>query len=284
MVELTEIMRQKNDNAFTELLNRVRTASHTKDDIKVIQSRSITPSDLNHPSDALHIWAENAPVDEHNQKKLEAIHALLFTLKAKDQYPQNVNKQDIDRVLAIGRSETRGPDFEIQIKEGARLMLTTNIDIQDRLINGQMGTVVRIQVNDSNEPKILFIKFDDENGGKTVRSNAINTFATESHAIPLEPVLAKIKIRPCKASSPEFQRIQFPIALSWACTVHKVQGLALENIVVSLELRKQRSFNYGQVYVALSHATSLQGLHILGEIQSKHIKANPKVRDEYKRL
>ena len=103
-------------------------------------------------------------------------------------------------------------------------MLTTNIDIQDRLINGQTGTVVRIQVNDSNEPKILFIKFDDENGGKTVRSNAINTFATESHAIPLEPVLAKIKIRPCKASSPEFQRIQFPIALSWACTVHKSSG------------------------------------------------------------
>ena len=38
MVELTEIMRQKNDKAFTELLNRIRTASHTEDDIKVIQS------------------------------------------------------------------------------------------------------------------------------------------------------------------------------------------------------------------------------------------------------
>ena len=54
MIELTEIMRQKNDQAFTELLNRVRTASETDDDIKIIQSRSITPSD------ALHIWAENA--------------------------------------------------------------------------------------------------------------------------------------------------------------------------------------------------------------------------------
>ena len=72
--------------------------------------------------------------------------------------------------------------------------------------------------------------------------------------------------------------------LSWASTVHKVQGLTLENVVVSLELKKQRSFNYGQIYVALSRATSLQGLHILGEIQSKHIKANPKVHEEYERL
>ena len=60
MIELTEIMRQRNDQAFTELLNRVRTASQTDDDIKIIQSRSISPSDPNYPSDALHIWAENA--------------------------------------------------------------------------------------------------------------------------------------------------------------------------------------------------------------------------------
>ena len=39
MIELTEIMRQRNDQAFTELLNRVRTASQTDDDIKIIQSR-----------------------------------------------------------------------------------------------------------------------------------------------------------------------------------------------------------------------------------------------------
>ena len=128
-------------------------------------------------TDALHIWAENALVDEHNQKKLEAIHAPLFILKAKDQYPKNVNKQDIDRALARGRSETGGLEFESQIKEGARIMLTTNINIQDSLINGQMGTVVRIQVNDGNEPKIVFIKFDDENAGKTMRSNTVKNHA-----------------------------------------------------------------------------------------------------------
>ena len=99
MIELTEIIRQKKDKTLPELLNTIRTASHTEDYIKVIQSRSITPSDPHYPSDALHIWAENAPVDEHNKRKLETIQTQLYILKAKDQYPKNVNKQDIDRVF-----------------------------------------------------------------------------------------------------------------------------------------------------------------------------------------
>ena len=49
-------MRQENHKAFTELLNRIQTASHTENDIKVIQSRCIDPSDPHYPSDTLHIW------------------------------------------------------------------------------------------------------------------------------------------------------------------------------------------------------------------------------------
>ena len=48
-------------------------------------------------------------------------------------------KQDLDRVLAGGRSETGGLDSVILAKENARVMLTTNIDVNDRLIDEQMG-------------------------------------------------------------------------------------------------------------------------------------------------
>ena len=103
-----------------------------------------------------------------------------------------------------------------------------------------------------------------------LESSSSSVFARENGVVPIEPVLSRIKIRPGKPSSPEIQRIQFPITLAWACTVHKVQGLTLQNVVISFNLNKQRSFNYGQVYVALSRATSLQGLHILGQVNSKH--------------
>ena len=251
MIVLTEIMRQKDDQPFTQLLNRFRTAAQTKDDLECIQSRSVSP--------ALHIFAENAPVDQHNNVHLECLSAPLHRLKATDHYPPNVTKQDNEKVLTRGGSETGVLDFEILVKENSRVMLTTNIDINDRLINGQMGTIKKIA-----KPSVIYVK---QNG-----------------AVPTEPVLARIKVRPEKPSSPEIQGLQFSLTLTWACAVHKVQGLTLNEIVVSFDPNRQTHFNYGQIYVALSRATSLQGLHVIGQTKIKHVRANPKVEAEYHRM
>lgn len=98
-----------------------------------------------------------------------------------------------------------------------------------------------------------------------VRENGVALIQTE---------LARIKVRLGKPFLPEIQRTQFPLTLAWATTVHKVQGLTLNEIVVSFD---------GQVYVALSRATSLQRLHILGQIENEHVR-NPKVQAEYHRM
>lgn len=111
-----------------------------------------------------------------------------------------------------------------------------------------------------------------------------NAFARDNNVVPITPVLTKIKIRSGKASSTEIQRVQFPVTVAWACTVHKVQGLTLNKVVISIDLVKQRQFNYGQIYVALSRAVSLNTLYILGKIESKHIKTSLKVLEEYERL
>ena len=77
----------------------------------------------------------------------------MFTLKVTDQYPDNVNKQDIDRVLARGRSEIGGLDYELHLKETAKVMPTANIDISDRLINIQIGTANSQDICHSKCPK-----------------------------------------------------------------------------------------------------------------------------------
>ena len=130
--------------------------------------------------------------------------------------------------------------YNILIKENARVMLTTNVDISDRLINGQLGTVTKVFVdNVSNKPSTIFVKFDDSNAGISAIRNSSSSFARENNLVPIKPVLARIKVRPGKPSSPEMQRLQFPVTLAWACTVHKVQGLTLDNIVVSFDLKSK---------------------------------------------
>ena len=174
----------------------------------------------------------------------------------------------------------------IRIKGTARVMLTTNVDIADRLINGQMGTVIKIGINqNTHTPNIVYVKFDDNEAERNaMRKHSTDPFVQENQVVPIKPVLARIKLGPGKPSTPEIERTQFPLTLAYACTVHKVQGLTLQNVVISFDLIKQNSFNYGQIYVALSRSTSLQGIHILGQIEMKHIKANPKVHKEYERL
>ena len=51
------------------------------------------------------------------------------------------------------------------MKVGCRVMLTVNLDVQDGLCNGSIGTVGAVLVNDCGEVTILIIKFDDPNTG-----------------------------------------------------------------------------------------------------------------------
>ena len=179
MIELFEIMRQKDAKEITALLNRIRTASQSQDDVKCLQN--ISASHDNYPTNALHIWAENKPVDEHNTKQFQNLPAPLLVLKAVDQYPAHVTKQDIDKVLAKGPSGTGGLDYVVLMKEGARVMLTTNIDIADRLINGQMGRTVRIAVDcNTNKPTTVCVKFDDDEAGIIAIDNSTDSYAKQN--------------------------------------------------------------------------------------------------------
>ena len=142
----------------------------------------------------------------------------LYVLKAVDQYPKNVSTHEIERVLSKGRSYTGGLDLEIYVKEGARVMLTNNVDISDRLINGQLGTVERIFVNEaSQKPTIVYIKFDDEDAGNLVIDKSGDMFAIENKVVPVKPILAKIKLNPGKRSSPE---IKIAVSISFGMGMH----------------------------------------------------------------
>ena len=64
----------------------------------------------------------------------------------------------------------------------------------------------------------------------------------------------------------------------------QVQGLTLEEVVISFDLIRQKNFNYGQMYVALSGVTSLNGLYLIGELNMSYIRADLRAIYEYHRI
>lgn len=65
---------------------------------------------------------------------------------------------------------------------------------------------------------------------------------------------------------------QLPIRLAWAVTIHKCQGMSLDEAEVDLS----RSFTYGMGYVALSRLKNLQGLYLRG-FNSRSLEMDPEV-------
>jgi len=75
-------------------LRRFETGSQTDEHICCIQYKSISLLLSNYPTDALHTWAENIPVDQHNNAKLALIPKPMFTL------PQiNIPTMSINKIL-----------------------------------------------------------------------------------------------------------------------------------------------------------------------------------------
>lgn len=75
------------------------------------------------------------------------------------------------------------------------------------------------------------------------------------------------------------ERVQLPIMLCWALSIHKAQGQTIQRLKVDLK----RTFEAGQVYVALSRAVSMDNLQVLN-FNPKKIRANEKVKEFYSSL
>ena len=140
MVELDEIMCQKGDSAFVELLCRVRTASCTDKDIAVLESRVIEPDSADYPIEALHVYRLNDDVDVRNTYMLSNLPSSnsRYVIKAKDAITGQTKYIDL-ATLSNKRTETGGVHGVLKIAIGARVMLTTNVDVSDGLVNGARG-------------------------------------------------------------------------------------------------------------------------------------------------
>ena len=238
LAELDETMRQKGDTAFIDLLNEIRVGELSSENEMVLKSRIIRLEDSNYPWNALHLYAENESVNVHNLKMLERLSSENFVSQSIDVFPKSFSDVEKNKVKNMKQTDTGGLAGELKLKIGARVMLVSNIDIDDRLINGQLGTVTNFKSRDG-QIQIIYIKFDDTNDG--LQAQKKDRFALTINSIPVERTEASFSLNKRQNNSSSMViRTQFPLMLAYACTVHKVQGLILDSVVISFDLRKQK--------------------------------------------
>ena len=148
-----------------------------------------------------------------------------------------------DAALAQLRASCGAP-AELRLKHSAQVLLTKTLDASQGLVNGARGVVVKFLARTN-----PVVRFD---GG------------------------AELVIRPesftiSQGGAVVAARSQLPLAHGWALSIHKSQGMTLERVQLSLG----RVFECGQMYVALSRCTSLEGLS-LTDIDFTRLQAHPK--------
>jgi len=154
------------------------------------------------------------------------------------------------------------PD-ELEVCEGARVMLIKSTDQAIGLDNGATGVVTRFKTGslpsfENNVNGLVpIVRFDSG----------------------LEVSLEVEKWDIVEANEVKAICRQVPIILVWALSVHKCQGMTLDRLSTDLT----RAFGSEMVYVALSRVTTIQDLGVDGFSPEK-IKANPKVLSFYTKL
>merc|ERR1711957_6949 len=151
---------------------------------------------------------------------------------------------------AMESMERKAPAM-LRLKVGAQVLVTKNMPSK-RLVNGSRGVITS------------WVRREDDWLCPTV-------FFDDGRAEVMGPQSSQGWIPGGQGS---FRRLQLPLKLGWALTVHRAQGTTLTRAEVQLA----DAFDYGQVYVALSRVTCLAGLWLCGrKLTGQVVKAHPQV-------
>lgn len=135
---------------------------------------------------------------------------------------------------------------EVNLKVGAKVLLRKNLSVRNGLVNGAFGEVTSF--GNDGYPMVRFAS------GVTMIGNAVFELMMGDEVIAT--------------------RSQIPLMLAYALTVHKTQGLSLDEVVIDLT----RSFGHGMIYTALSRARTLDGMWLRGKMPSMEMmKPDPRV-------
>ncbi|KIW90998.1 uncharacterized protein Z519_08781 [Cladophialophora bantiana CBS 173.52] len=294
---LTHVFRQK-DEQFAKMLNEMRLGKMSPATIREFKSLS-RPLDFRDELEATELYPRREEVENANQNRMRKLSGQIMTFNAVDSgiAEPNTRKALLNNFIA--------PEV-LELKKGAQVMLIKNIDGQ--LVNGSLGIVQSFMDEGTfftykdDEPTFLLAHEPDDGGDDSevkaarekIREARLKNSTTGSEPRRLWPMVrfnlpdgTSRSMLCCpdewktESQSGEVlaKRVQVPLILAWALSIHKAQGQTLTRVKVDLG----KVFEKGQAYVALSRARTKEGLQVL-RFDERKVMVHQKVLQFYSKL
>ncbi len=235
LIELETIYRQ-HDDLCIDILNGIR--NNTIDDCMINKlNKRVDPDFIPDPDEFyVTLTSRNSAAHSINESLLNRLPGRGHIFKAVVE--GDVNKNDMP-----------GSDL-LMVKPGAQVMFLNN-DSEGQWVNGTMGVVMDMD----SDAEVMSVQTMD---GYIAR--------VKPHKWNLNRYIYNDSKKSIETETIGSFR-QFPVRLAWALTIHKSQGKTFPKLIVDVT----GAFASGQVYVALSRCTGLDGLVLRKRVEKKHI-------------
>lgn len=242
-IEFNKIYRQK-DERFITVLNQVRNNELDEDGIQLLESRFQPTFRRSKHDGYIILTTHNNKASEINAGELSGLDAKLFT------YEAEVQDEFSDRAYPA--------EVMLYLKVGAQVMFIRNdaADKGKRFFNGKIGIISKLE-NDK-----IFVQCEGESAEIEVQKekweNIRYTLNKSTRQLDSD-VLGSFT--------------QYPLRLAWAITIHKSQGLTFERAIIDAGA----AFAPGQVYVALSRCTNLEGMVLQSQVKLSSLYSDTRI-------
>ncbi len=238
IIELKEIFRQKDDK-FIEILNGIRNNNISEENFILLNNRIRRNFMPRENEGYITLTTHNYQSDEINIRKLDVLSTRSQSFHAEiiGEFPEHAYPAE----------------KELRLKVGAQVMFLKNDTEGKQYFNGKIGVITKLDID------YIRVKCNDD-----FEEIAVKKSEWQNIKYKLNPDTLEIDEEILGSF------IQYPLRLAWAITIHKSQGLTFDKMIIDAE----RAFAIGQVYVALSRCTSLEGLILKTPIRNNFLGAH----------
>ena len=233
LLELTQVFRQS-DEGLISVLNHIRDGDVDESDLEILNERVSPIRTLSEGDRFVILTPTNAAAQRINMAYLDALPGRGHTFEAGITGDFSQSAQPTDPALVL--------------KAGAKVILIRN-DPERRWVNGTVARIARL------DDKRVWVEVAGKEYEVEQASWEARRYAYDKNEEKIVGTVAGT-----------FK--QFPLRLAWALTIHKAQGLTLDNVYIDLG---RGTFAHGQAYVALSRCRSLEGLALARRLEPRDI-------------